>query len=128
MRFLVTGGARFDQVIGRDFYKMGFNVMEAYGLTETSGAATMTRAGEGGQGFVGRALPGIEVKIVEQESSGPKEYLDGEIAIRGPIVMKEYFHRAEATAEAMNDGWFLSGDLGRIDEEGRLFVTGRKKE
>jgi long-chain acyl-CoA synthetase len=128
MRILVTGGARFDPAIGRDFYKMGFNLLEAYGLTETSGAATLTPFGEGGQGPVGTALPGIEVKIVPAEGGSRDGDLSGEIAIRGPIVMQEYFRRPDATSEVMKDGWFLTGDLGRLDEQGRLSITGRKKE
>ena len=128
MRFLVTGGARFDPSIGRDFYKLGFNILEAYGLTETSGAATLTRPGEGGQGLVGRPLRGIEVKIMPAEGGAADGDLSGEIAIRGPIVMKEYFHRPDATAEVLKDGWFLTGDLGQLDQHGRLSITGRKKE
>ncbi len=128
MRLLVTGGARFDPAVGRDFYKLGFNLLEAYGLTETSGAATLTRPGEGGQGSVGMRLPGIEVKIMPAASGGADGDMSGEIAIRGPIVMKEYFHRADATAEVLKDGWFLTGDLGRLDDRGRLTITGRKKE
>ena len=128
MRILVTGGARFDPTIGRDFYKLGFNLLEAYGLTETSGAATLTPFGEGGQGSVGEALPGIEVKVVPAESRSVDGDSSGEIAIRGPIVMKGYFHRPEATEEVMRDGWFLTGDLGRLDAQGRLSITGRKKE
>lgn len=128
MRFLVTGGARFDPAVGRDFYKLGFNILEAYGLTETSGAATLTRPGEGGQGTVGTSLPGIQVKIVSLEGRAPDGDLSGEIAIRGPIVMKEYFHRPDATAEVLKDGWFLTGDLGQLDRNGKLSITGRKKE
>lgn len=128
MRLLVTGGARFDPAVGRDFYKLGFDLLEAYGLTETSGAATLTRPGEGGQGSVGTALPGIEVKIVAAEGFSLDGDLSGEIAIRGPIVMKEYFQRRDATAEVMRDGWFLTGDLGRLDACGKLSITGRKKE
>src|SRR6266849_6597764 len=127
MRILVTGGARFDPAVGRDFYKLGFNLREAYGLTETSGAATLTPPGEGGQGSVGMPLPGIEVKIMPAASSADGT-MSGEIAIRGPIVMKEYFQRADATAEVVKDGWFLTGDLGRLDDRGRLTITGRKKE
>jgi long-chain acyl-CoA synthetase len=128
MRILVTGGARFDPAIGCDFYKLGFNLLEAYGLTETSGAATLTPFGEGGQGSVGIPLPGIEVKIVPAESASLDGDLSGEIAIRGPIVMKGYFHRPDATAEVVKDGWFLTGDLGRLDAQGKLSITGRKKE
>jgi long-chain acyl-CoA synthetase len=128
MRILVTGGARFDPAIGRDFYKLGFNLYEAYGLTETAGAATLTPPGEGGQGTVGIALPGIDVKIVPAERGNLDDELSGEIAVRGPTVMKGYFHRMEATAEVLMDGWFMTGDLGRLDGQGRLHITGRKKE
>jgi len=128
MRVLVTGGARFDPAIGKDFYKLGFNLYEAYGLTETSGAATLTGPGEGGQGRVGKPLPGIEVRIVREEGGGGDADLSGEIAIRGPIVMKEYFQRPEASAAVLQDGWFLTGDLGQLDKKGRVRITGRKKE
>jgi long-chain acyl-CoA synthetase len=127
MRILVTGGARFDPAVGRDFYKLGFNLLEAYGLTETSGAATLTAPGEGGQGSVGVPLPGIQVRIIPEEG-GLDGDRSGEIAIRGPVVMKEYFCRPDATAEVFTDDWFLTGDLGRLDEQGRLSITGRKKE
>jgi long-chain acyl-CoA synthetase len=128
MRFLVTGGARFDPSIGRDFYRLGFNLLEAYGLTETSGAATLTRIGEGGQGSVGQPLPGVEVKIMPDETAPKDGPPSGEIAIRGSIVMQGYFHRADATAEVLKEGWLLTGDLGYLDSHGRLSVTGRKKE
>jgi len=124
----VTGGARFDPTVGKDFCKLGFNLYEVYGLTETSGAATLTGPGEGGQGWVGKPLPGIEVKIVREKGGGEEGDLSGEIAIRGPIVMKEYFQRPEASADVLKDGWFLTGDLGRLDEQGRLTITGREKE
>jgi len=128
MRVLVTGGARFDPTVGKDFYKLGFNLYEVYGLTETSGAATLTGPGQGGQGWVGRPLPGIDVRIVREEEGGTDADSSGEIAVRGPIVMKEYFHRPEASAAVLKDGWFLTGDLGRMDRDGRLTITGRKKE
>ncbi len=128
MRILVTGGARFDPAIGRDFHRLGFNLLEAYGLTETSGAATLTRIGEGGLGSVGRPLLGMEVRIMPDEAAPTDGTPSGEIAIRGPIVMKGYFHRPDATAEVLRDGWLLTGDLGYLDPQGRLSVTGRKKE
>ena len=128
MRLLVTGGARFDPSIGRDFYRLGFNLLEAYGLTETSGAATLTRIGEGGQGTVGQPLPGVEIRIIPDDTA-PKDGLpSGEIAIRGSIVMQGYFHRSNATAEVLKEEWLLTGDLGYLDSQGRLSVTGRKKE
>ncbi|MBZ5703052.1 MAG: AMP-binding protein [Acidobacteriia bacterium] len=128
MRFLVTGGARFDPLVGRDFYRLGFNLLEAYGLTESSGAATLTRPGEGGLGFVGRPLPGVEVKILPAGAGAENGDTRGEIAIRGPIVMQGYFRRPDATAAVVQDGWFLTGDLGCLDAQGRLAITGRKKE
>ena len=128
MRLMITGGASFDSKIGRDLYSLGFSLLEAYGLTETSGAATLTRPGEGGLGTVGRPLAGIEVKIYPAEETQQGDSRDGEIAIRGPIVMQGYFNRPAATAAAMRDGWFLTGDLGYLDKHGRLTITGRKKE
>jgi len=127
MRILVTGGSRFDPAIGRDLYGMGFTLLNAYGLTETSGGATIVRAGDRFTDSVGRPFPGVEVRI------GPRDTEDGdddsgEVLIRGPIVMREYYRRPDATAEAIRDGWLHTGDLGRLDRHGRLYITGRKKE
>lgn len=124
MRLFVTGGSKFEPVIGRDFYALGFTIVQAYGLTETSGAATLNKPDEAHLDTVGRILPGQELRILPSED--PE--LDGEIAIRGPIVMQDYYQRPAATADVMRDGWFLTGDLGRIDAHGRLQITGRKKE
>lgn len=124
MRLFVTGGSKFDPVIGRDFYALGFTIVQAYGLTETSGAATLNKPDEAHIDTVGRILPGQDLRILPSED--PE--LDGEIAIRGPIVMQGYYRRPAATADVMRDGWFLTGDLGRIDAHGRLQITGRKKE
>jgi long-chain acyl-CoA synthetase len=118
MRILVTGGARFDPAIGRDLYRLGFTIQQAYGLTESSGAATIAEAGDPEVTSVGPPLPGVEVAV-----GG-----DGEIAIRGPIVMAGYFNRPEETAQSLRGGWLHTGDLGAIDARGRLYVTGRIKE
>ena len=123
MRLFVTGGSKFDPAIGRDFYALGFTILQAYGLTETSGAATINTPDEAHIDTVGRPLPGTEIRILPPEGD-----LDGEIAIRGPLVMQGYFGKPEATAAVMQEGWFLTGDLGRTDAEGRLTITGRKKE
>ncbi len=128
MRLLITGGARFDPAIGLDLFSLGFSLIEAYGLTESSGAATLTRPGEGGLGSVGYALPGVDLKIFPVEGMGRDGSRDGEIAIRGPIVMQGYFNRPKATAEVTTHGWLLTGDLGYLDPDGRLTITGRKKE
>jgi len=124
MRLLVTGGSKFDPAIGRDLYSLGFTILQAYGLTETSAAASINTVDEAHIDTVGRPLPGTEIKVLPPETDGA----DGEIAIRGPNVMAGYYNRPEATAQVMQDGWFLSGDLGRMDAEGRLQITGRKKE
>jgi long-chain acyl-CoA synthetase len=124
MRLFVTGGSKFDPAIGRDFYALGFTILQAYGLTETSGAATINRPDEAHIDTVGRPLPGVELRVLPPESADT----DGEIAIRGPIVMQGYYNRHDATAAVIRDGWFLTGDLGRLDAAGRLTITGRKKE
>lgn len=124
MRLLVTGGSKFDPATGRDLYSLGFTILQAYGLTETSAAASINTVDEAHIDTVGRPLPGTEIKILPPETEGG----DGEIAIRGPIVMAGYYNRPDATAQVMQDGWFLTGDLGRMDAEGRLQITGRKKE
>ena len=133
MRLLITGGSKFDPAIGRDLYGLGFTILNAYGLTETSGGATMVRPGDRFTTSVGQPFPGVEIRVAEpergpgldDETAGER---DGEILIRGPIVMREYFGRPDATAESIRDGWLYTGDLGRIDAAGRLFITGRKKE
>ena len=127
MRLLITGGSRFDATIGHELEALGFDVLQAYGLTETSGGATVTRPEDNVIGSVGRPLPGVEVKIVDPEprEEGPPA---GEIAIRGRIVMKGYWNRSDATAAVIRDGWLHTGDLGYRDERGHLFITGRRKE
>jgi long-chain acyl-CoA synthetase len=127
MRILVTGGSRFDPAIGADLFRLGFNILQAYGLTETSGAATIVRPGDSHLDSVGQALPNTEIKVLAPISTD-EEALDGEVLVRGPLVMAGYFNRPDATAAAIRDGWFYTGDLGRIDSEGRLTITGRKKE
>jgi long-chain acyl-CoA synthetase len=126
MRLFVTGGSKFDPAIGRELYALGFTILQAYGLTETSGAATINTPDDAHIDTVGRPLPGVELRILPPEGDGAAD--DGEIAIRGPIVMRGYFNRPEATRAVMQDGWFLTGDLGRLDATGRLTITGRKKE
>lgn len=128
MRFLVTGGSRFDPAIGRDLYDMGFTLLNAYGLTETSGGATIVRPGDRFTTSVGMPLKDVEIRIAPREAGPDAEVDDGEVLIRGPIVMREYYRRPDATADALRDGWLHTGDLGRMDADGRLYITGRKKE
>lgn len=128
MRYLITGGSAFDPKIGRDLEKLGFNVLQAYGLTETSGGACLTPPKANIMGSVGTPLKGVEVRIIDPQSSEDSPYPVGEVAIRGGIVMKGYYNRTDATAETIRDGWLFSGDLGYIDDRGNVFITGRKKE
>jgi len=127
MRLLVTGGSRFDPEIARQFYELGIDVLQAYGLTETTGGATVTPPGDIVIGSVGKPIPGVEVKIVDPQASEDAPP-SGEIAIRGPNVMLGYYNRPDATATAFRDGWLLSGDLGYVDSRSHVFITGRKKE
>ena len=129
MRVLVTGGSKFDPVVGRDLYDMGFRLLNAYGLTECSGAATLVRPDDRYSTTVGQPLPGVEVRVAPRAHDADAETRDGEVLIRGPIVMAGYFNRPDATAEALDgDGWLHTGDLGLLDAQGRLSITGRKKE
>jgi long-chain acyl-CoA synthetase len=128
MRILVTGGSRFDPRIGQDLYGLGFNILQAYGLTECSGAATLTHPGDARVDAVGPPLPGVEVRILPPEKAEADGARDGEILLRGGIVMEGYFRRPEVNAATLRDGWLHTGDLGYLDAAGRLYVTGRKKE
>jgi long-chain acyl-CoA synthetase len=117
----VTGAAPIADEILRFFYACGVPVMEGYGMTETATVATVNRA-RGGNfrfGSVGKALDGVEVRIAE----------DGEVLIKGPNIFQGYYKNDEATRSTLEaDGWLHTGDLGRLDEDGFLFITGRKKD
>ncbi len=128
MRYLVTGGSRFDPQIGRDFYALGIDVLQAYGLTETTAAVFATSPTDNVIGSVGKPLTGVEARIFNAEVLEPGSPVIGEIAVRGAVVMKGYWNRPDATAEVLKDGWFHTGDLGYFDADGNLFITGRQKE
>ncbi len=128
MRYLVTGGSRFDPAIARDFYSFGIDVLNAYGLTETSGGAFLNPPGHIVFGSVGKPFPGVEARIVDPQPVEDGAPAAGEIAIRGAIVMRGYWNRPEATADVLRDGWFYTGDLGYFDSGGNLFITGRRKD
>lgn len=124
LRLAVSGGASFDADVALDFHRLGFTILQGYGLTETSGAATVTRFEDNKVGSVGTPLNGVEVKIEDPNDEGL-----GEVLIRGPIVMSGYYQSPEANREAFTaDGWFRSGDLGRFDHDGHLYICGRKKD
>ena len=127
MRYLVTGGSRFDPQIAQDYYDLGIDVLQAYGLTETTGGAFVNPVGNYAIGSVGKPLRGVQGKILNAAPDG-EGHAVGEIAISGPIVMKGYWNRPDATAAVLKDGWLQTGDLGYFDSQGNLFITGRQKE
>lgn len=118
LRFFTSGGARLEPGVMNDLEAIGFTVLEGYGLTETAPVITFNPAKKRKPGSAGRPLPDVEIKIRD----------DGEIMVKGPMVMKGYFKNEIATKEAIVYGWFFTGDTGYIDEEGFIFITGRKKE
>lgn len=115
--FLVSGGAALPKHVGTIFKTLGFDVLEGFGMTEAAPMITFTRPGKVKIGSPGQTLPSIEMKI-----------RDGEIVARGRNVMQGYYNRPEETAEVLKDGWLYTGDLGRIDKDGYLYITGRKKD
>jgi long-chain acyl-CoA synthetase len=133
MRYLVTGGSRFDLDVARDLYALGFDILQAYGLTEVSGGAFATPPNQNVLGSVGQPLEGVEARVFPSAAGDAAEangngHASGEIALRGRIVMQGYYNRPDANAASFRDGWFLTGDLGYFDDDGNLFITGRAKE
>ncbi len=113
-----TGAAPIAKEILEFFYACGVPVMEGYGMTETATIATANTPDEFRLGSVGKPIPGVEAKIAE----------DGEVLLRGANIFKGYYKNEEATRDTLVDGWLHTGDLGSIDDDGYLFITGRKKD
>ncbi|WNG24597.1 AMP-binding protein [Cystobacter fuscus] len=125
IKFLVSGGSALPDDVHKAFHQLGFNIIEGYGLTEASPVLTVseTNVNKRLPGTVGKALPGIELRILEPDNEGI-----GEVIARGPSVMAGYFGDKESTDAVLKEGWLYTGDLGRIDAEGRLYLVGRKKD
>ncbi|SNR58579.1 AMP-binding protein [Desulfurobacterium atlanticum] len=117
LRYMISGGAKLNVEVARGLEAMGFNILEGYGLTETSPLISVNTPERKKIGSAGPPIKGVEVKIV-----------NGEIVVKGDNVMKGYFNRPEETEKVIKDGWFYTGDLGYIDDEGFLFITGRAKD
>ncbi len=122
-RLFASGGARLDADVLTDMTKLGFTIIEGYGLTETSPVSTFNPLDRQKAGSIGIAVPDVEVRIAKLDENN-----QGEIAIRGPNVMLGYYKKPAETAEVLRDGWFYSGDLGYRDKDGYFFITGRSKE
>jgi long-chain acyl-CoA synthetase len=117
IRFMVCGGSALDSEIQTGFRGMGFKMLDGYGLTETSPTISNNAPNDIKIGSVGKTHAWVEVKII-----------DGEIVVRGPVVMQGYYHDPEATAAVLRGGWFHTGDKGYLDDKGYLYVSGRIKE
>jgi long-chain acyl-CoA synthetase len=113
-----SGGAALPDHVFDYYEQQGIKLRQGYGLTETSPVITLSTEETFRRGSAGKVIPGVEVRIAD----------DGEILTRGPHVMAGYYHDPEGTAQALQDGWLHTGDLGRLDNDGFLFITGRKKE
>ncbi len=118
IKYMVSGGAKLDLKVARDLTTLGFTILEGYGLTETSPIVSFNSPDNPKLGSVGLPIKGVRVRISEE----------GEVLVRGPNVMKGYWNKPKETSEVLKEGWLYTGDLGHVDEEGFLYITGRKKE
>ena len=124
LRYLVSGGAALKPEIIKDLRGLGFSIYEGYGLTEASPVLTVGWPGmKNPAGSVGWPLPGLEIRIAHPDDNGV-----GEVIARGPTIMQGYVEDPEATARALRGGWLYTGDRGRLDDDGRLFLVGREKD
>ena len=124
MRYLISGGSALSEKVQKDLHGLGFTVLEGYGLTESSPVLTVARPGNKLlRGSVGKPLPGVEVKIDVPDENGV-----GEVLARGQNVMLGYYNNDKATDEVLHDRWLKTGDLGKLDEDGNLYIVGRSKD
>ena len=124
MRYLISGGSALSEKVQKDLHGLGFTVLEGYGLTESAPVLTVTRPDNKLiRGSVGKPLPGVEVKIESPDENGV-----GEVFARGQNVMLGYYNNDEATEAVLQDRWLKTGDLGKLDEDGNLYIVGRSKD
>ena len=123
LRILVAGGAALDPATEKGFRDLGFNLLQGYGLTETAPVVAVGLTNCRKLGSIGKKFPSVEVKILE-----PNEEGIGELLVKGPSVMLGYYNNDEATKSAIDEeSWFHTGDLAKIDKDGFIYITGRKK-
>ncbi len=124
LKFLVSGGAPLMPWIPREFRRLGLTMIQGYGLTEASPVLTINPQDAPLDNSIGKALPGVGVRVMDPDSSGV-----GELAFKGPMIMKGYYRDKEATAGVLDrEGWLRTGDLGYVDESGYIYICGRAKD
>ncbi len=122
IKIFISGAAPLDKTVAKGYRDFGINLLQGYGLTETSPVVATESEEFNRVGSIGKCYPSLEVKILEPNEDGI-----GELLVKGPTVMLGYYNNEEATKEAIVDGWFHTGDLAKIDEDGYIFIMGRKK-
>ena len=123
MRFIISGGAPLDKKVAQGFNELGIEVVQGYGLTETSPVISAENAKKKRYGSIGLPMENVEVEIINKDENGI-----GEIRIKGPNIMLGYYENEEATKNVIKDGWFYTGDLAYRDKDGFIFLTGRQKD
>ena len=122
IKLLISGAAALERSVENEYRLLGFNLVQGYGLTETSPVVAVGSNRFHKVGSIGKSVPSVEAKIVDVNDEGI-----GELVVKGPSIMLEYYNNKEATETVFDNGWFYTGDLARIDDEGYIFICGRKK-
>ena len=122
IKLFISGAAALEKNVEREYRLLGFNLVQGYGLTETSPVVAVGTNKYHKVGTIGKTVPSVEAKLVDVNKEGI-----GELIVKGPSIMMEYHSNKEATEEVLKDGWFYTGDLAKIDDEGYIYICGRKK-
>ena len=123
MRFIISGGAPLDKKVAKRFNELGIDLVQGYGLTETSPVIAAENYKKVKYGSIGVPMDNVDIEFENKDENGI-----GELKVKGPNVMLGYYENPEATKEVLKNGWFYTGDLGYIDKQGYIFITGRKKD